>query len=113
MWASVAPAPLCPAMSMRDAPGVASTTLPFPSRHRFSVRSPGHDLADVWPGVEVLVPVLAELRVQTALRQHDHELLPPALLELLLGLVESDVAHRRGVRRVHPLAQALDPLVVL
>ena len=39
MCASVAPAPLCPAMLMRETVGAVATTFPFASLQRFSVWS--------------------------------------------------------------------------
>src|SRR5262249_28120317 len=61
------------------------------------LEEPGHDLVDVRSRVEVLAAGLAELRAEAPLREHDDELLLPARLQLLLGLVEGDVPNRRRV----------------
>jgi hypothetical protein len=105
-------------MTMRVTLGAEAATPPLSSLPFLLGLQARHDLVDVGRGVEVLAAGLAELRVEPALRQHDHELLLLAVLELLRGLVERDVADRRGVGGVdapaqilHLLARALHRLV--
>ena len=118
MCESAAPAPLWPAMTMRVTLGAAAATPPLSSIHFFSVCRRVTISLTYGVASKSLPPVLLNCDVQAALRQHDHQLLLLAVLELLRGLVERDVADRRDVGRVdapaqvlHVLARALHRLV--